>query len=32
MLPEILFCVLVPFLGPDLAGDEMRSAAARNWA
>jgi hypothetical protein len=29
MLPEILFCVLVPFLGPDLAGDEMRSAAAR---
>jgi AcrR family transcriptional regulator len=28
MLPEILFSVLVPFLGPDRAGDEMRSAAA----
>jgi AcrR family transcriptional regulator len=32
MLPEIHLCVLVPLLGPDLAGDEMRSAAARNWA
>jgi AcrR family transcriptional regulator len=30
MLPEILFCVLVPFIGPDLASDEMRSAA-RIW-
>ena len=28
MLPEILFSVLVPFLGPDRAGEEMRSAAA----
>lgn len=28
MLPEILFCVLVPFMGPDRAADEMRSAAA----
>jgi len=28
MLPEILFSVLVPFMGPDRAGDEMRSAAA----
>jgi AcrR family transcriptional regulator len=29
MLPEILFSVLVPFMGPDRAADEMRSAAAR---
>ncbi len=28
MLPEILFSVLVPFMGPDRAADEMRSAAA----
>lgn len=28
MLPEILFSVLVPFLGPERAADEMRSAAA----
>jgi AcrR family transcriptional regulator len=28
MLPEILFCVLVPFVGPDRAGEEMRGAAA----
>jgi AcrR family transcriptional regulator len=28
MLPEILFCVLVPFIGPERAADEMRSAAA----
>jgi AcrR family transcriptional regulator len=28
MLPEILFSVLVPFLGPDRAADEMRSASA----
>jgi AcrR family transcriptional regulator len=28
MLPEILFSVLVPFIGPDRAADEMRSAAA----
>lgn len=28
MMPEILFSVLVPFMGPDRAGDEMRSAAA----
>jgi len=27
MLPEILFSVLVPFMGPDRAADEMRSAA-----
>lgn len=27
MLPEILFSVLVPFLGPDRAAEEMRSAA-----
>ena len=26
MLPEILFSVLVPFMGPDRAADEMRSA------
>jgi AcrR family transcriptional regulator len=25
MLPEILFSVLVPFMGPDRAADEMRS-------
>lgn len=28
MLPEILFSVLVPFMGPDRAADEMRTAAA----
>jgi AcrR family transcriptional regulator len=28
MLPEILFSVLVPFVGPERAADEMRSAAA----
>jgi AcrR family transcriptional regulator len=28
MLPEILFSVLVPFMGPDRAAEEMRSAAA----
>jgi AcrR family transcriptional regulator len=28
MMPEILFSVLVPFLGPDRAADEMRSATA----
>lgn len=27
MLPEILFSVLVPFMGPDRAAEEMRSAA-----
>lgn len=27
MMPEILFSVLVPFMGPDRAADEMRSAA-----
>ncbi|HET7443039.1 MAG TPA: hypothetical protein VFJ57_00115 [Solirubrobacterales bacterium] len=28
MMPEILFSVLVPFMGPDRAADEMRSASA----
>jgi AcrR family transcriptional regulator len=28
MLPEILFSVLVPFMGPDRAAEEMRSASA----
>jgi predicted HTH domain antitoxin len=28
MMPEILFSVLVPFMGPERAADEMRSAAA----
>lgn len=28
MMPEILFSVLVPFMGPDRAADQMRSAAA----
>jgi hypothetical protein len=28
LLPEILFSVLVPFIGPDRAADEMRDAAA----
>jgi AcrR family transcriptional regulator len=28
MMPEILFSVLVPFMGPKRAGEEMRSAAA----
>jgi AcrR family transcriptional regulator len=28
LLPEILFSILVPFIGPDRAADEMRSAAA----
>ena len=28
MMPEILFSILVPFVGPDRATDEMRSAAA----
>jgi AcrR family transcriptional regulator len=28
MMPEILFSVLVPFMGPDRAAEEMRSAAA----
>jgi AcrR family transcriptional regulator len=28
MVPEILFSVLVPFMGPDRAADEMRTAAA----
>lgn len=28
MLPEILFSVLVPFMGPERAADEMRTAAA----
>lgn len=28
MLPEILFSVLVPFMGPDRAVEEMRTAAA----
>jgi AcrR family transcriptional regulator len=28
MLPEILFSVLVPFIGPDRAAGRMRSAAA----
>ncbi len=27
MLPEILFSVLVPFMGPDRAAEEMRDAA-----
>jgi hypothetical protein len=27
MLPEILFSVLVPFMGPDRAADAMRTAA-----
>ncbi len=27
MMPEILFSVLVPFMGPDRAADEMRTAA-----
>lgn len=27
MMPEILFSVLVPFLGPDRAAEEMRTAA-----
>lgn len=30
MLPEILFSVLVPFMGPDRAADEMRSATISN--
>lgn len=28
MMPEILFSVLVPFMGPDRAADEMKTAAA----
>jgi hypothetical protein len=28
MMPEILFSVLVPFMGPDRAADEMRIASA----
>jgi hypothetical protein len=28
LLPEILFSVLVPFIGPDRAADEMKSASA----
>lgn len=28
MAPEILFSVLVPFMGPDRAADEMRNASA----
>jgi AcrR family transcriptional regulator len=28
MMPEILFSVLVPFMGPDRAADEMKNAAA----
>jgi hypothetical protein len=28
MMPEILFSMLVPFIGPDRAADEMRNAAA----
>jgi hypothetical protein len=28
LMPEILFSVLVPFMGPDRAAHEMRSAAA----
>lgn len=28
MMPEILFSVLVPFLGPDRAASEMRNASA----
>jgi AcrR family transcriptional regulator len=28
MLPEILFSILVPFLGPERAAEEMNSAAA----
>jgi AcrR family transcriptional regulator len=28
MVPEILFSVLVPFMGPDQAAEQMRSAAA----
>jgi hypothetical protein len=28
MMPEILFSILVPFMGPERAADEMRSAAA----
>jgi hypothetical protein len=28
MMPEILFSILVPFMGPDRAAHEMRSAAA----
>ncbi|HEX5712138.1 MAG TPA: hypothetical protein VFX85_02365 [Solirubrobacterales bacterium] len=28
MVPEILFSVLVPFMGPERAADEMREAAA----
>lgn len=28
MLPEILFSVLVPFIGPERAANEMRSAAS----
>jgi hypothetical protein len=27
MLPEVLFSVLVPFMGPERAAEEMRSAA-----
>jgi hypothetical protein len=30
MLPEILFSVLVPFMGPDRAADEMRTASMSN--
>ena len=28
MMPEILFSVLVPFMGPDRAADEMKNASA----
>jgi AcrR family transcriptional regulator len=28
LMPEILFSILVPFIGPDRAADEMRSASA----
>lgn len=30
MLPDILFAVLVPYVGPDEAAEEMRRAAAAN--
>ena len=33
MAPEILFSVLVPFMGPDRAADEMRAASgAQRWS
>jgi AcrR family transcriptional regulator len=31
LMPEILFSVLVPFIGPEQAGEEMRAAVVR-WS